>query len=845
MYFCLLAAAGMAHIVWYGQLPHEWYLVAPFVIGCWLLARAIAQRSPQRVLVIAERVLWYAVAFSSAAAYGTWRLETLVAEQLPSKMDKQGVIASFVIESIHQSSDTRTHFAATIVSAQRMDSNSEMAFVQSVSLCCAGRENSDPSQGSSQAAKPEREIKDYSLVGKRVRLAWYSPPSLAVGQQWQATLMLRRPRGLANPGGFDYGAWLLAQGFQATGYVSDKEARAMGYRQPSTLVRLRQHLQRGIGRDPNGEAGQFFEALLIGQRGGLSPDDWQILQATGTVHLMAISGLHVGLVAGLGFWLGALLARTLILSLKQSSSWWFRLVPPVFAVSLALSYSALAGFSIPTQRALIAVVLINLGWCLGVKLSRWTLLAFAVLLVSLSEPLLWLQAGFWLSFAAVAILLSQFDGIVGQQLKRSPRENIKNGFKLAAEMQWLLAFGMCLPLWLLGLPVSLLSPLANLLAVPLVALVFVPCLLLWVPLSFTPAGAVFLAGLSWLFEQFWSLLTWFAHVPAAVVWPSAPLQGLGLAVGLIASLMLVLPKSISIRLGAFSLLALVLLGGRSPQSKFELDVLDVGQGLAVVVKQPQNTLLYDTGASFSERFNAGAHIIQPYLRARGKVANFAVMVSHADADHSGGAAPIFAQFLPSEVWFGEYFDALPHYAEPCHQGQEWQWGEVNYRVLWPSKMAVEPNLNADVLTSPPSTEVASTSPTTQADTFQGNNRSCVLLIEIADVRFLLTGDIEKGVEQQLVDRGLLEAVDVLIAPHHGSKTSSSPAFLAALSPQQIIVSAGYKNRYGHPHVKVLERYAKLGAKVWNTGDQGAIRMSVVNGQLSIHAQRELAPKIWY
>ncbi len=810
----LAAAGGLGHVVLYSALPSFWGILA----GCLGLAVALAHRGRMHRCI--KTALLYSAIFSVAAAVGVWQLQVLMANVLPHTLDKQRIPVQFVITHMGAQSSRYQQFEAVLLGGEPVAST----------------------------------MSGYRFAGKKVRLSWYHsaaslPPRLVVGQRWQAEVTLRRPRGLSNPGGFDYAAWLLAQGYSATGYLStDSTTRWVATQPLSVLMRLRQHLSAQLSALPSEgpvmHSMRFFKALLLGSRDELNTDDWQVLQATGTVHLMAISGLHVGLVAAIGFAIGLFIHRLGLWSISRycyskASVWGYRLLPALMAISFAAGYALLAGFAVPTRRALIAVVLLNIAWSLGVRFAPSHLLSLALLLVAWSEPFAWLQAGFWLSFAAVTLLLLKFNGYLYarsaayDELSPSRQKFAlwRQRVGLGIAMQGLLSLAMCLPLWLLGFPASGLSPIANMIAVPLVALVFVPGLLLWIPVSFTPLGEPLLRLLGGAFDGFWWGLTQLAHWPVGLLWPSFAFEGLWAVVGLallfISCVFIVLPRSNALPVGTLAILVLLLFGGEHKPKHFKMTVLDVGQGLAVVTNTPRApALIFDTGAAFGERFNAGAQIIAPYLR-RHAINRMAIMVSHGDADHKGGLAPLLQYFDPVALWSGEHFNGLPQQAKPCYAGQHWQWGDARYTVLWPQR-------------NHPQGAIAEVKPVSS------NNRSCVLLIEYAGWVFLLPGDIDKTVEQALLRQQILPSVDVLIAPHHGSKTSSSSAFLHALKPRHIVVSAGFKSRYGHPHADVVARYQALDAKVWNTAEHGAVSFIVnTEGQMTVQAERLVNPKIWH
>ena len=816
-------AAGAGHSVFYPELPSFWWWLA---IGVCLLVFYFTRLAPMRLALltgygsylgsdpdttnglcclstclisIVRSFVLFLTAFALGAALGSLNITRVLSHQLTHDKDKQLAELVFDITYVNGRSGRATQLNATVVQVSWPD------------------------------LKRADSISSASFVGQDIKLSWYSPPVLEAGQRWRGQVTLRRPRSFENPGGFDYAAWLLGQGIVATGYLSGIKKVSLIERNKETPIdSMRAALQKRLMQHEKLMA-RFFLALLIGDKSQLSSSDWQVLQSTGTIHLMAISGLHVGLVAGLGFGLGLMMVRLWYVRKGAFSPWLKRLMPAVISLVFATVYAALAGFSLPTQRALIACILVNSAIVLGVRLIPRVALAWAFLVMTLMQPLAWLQMGFWLSFAAVACLLLLFSGNLGHE----PR------WRSAWRMQWQLCVVMTLPLWLLGLPSSVIAPLVNIVAVPIIGLVIVPLLLLWAALSATPLGEWLMLFLNMIFEWLWWSLEWAATVmPAAqnMLWQPLKMTALNvLLLGMIA-VALLLPRTQGLKGIAICALVCVVLGSQPKKPSFSLTALDVGQGLSVVMQMGESVWLYDTGAHFSERFNIGQHIVLPYLRQQG-FAQLNMVVSHNDNDHAGGAAPLLEAFSISRLLHGEPLSGSAHklashqyegsIAEPCIQGQSWREGEANFRVLWPLALTAaakqqQPNYLAN-----------------------NNNLSCVLLIEVGGYRFLLPGDIEAPVEQALVDSGLLVDIDVLLAPHHGSKTSSSPDFLAAIKPEHIIVSAGFKNRYGHPHPEVLARYRALGATVWNTAEQGAVQIHLNENELIITGERNLNPKLWH
>lgn len=661
-----------------------------------------------------------------------------------------------------------------------------------------------------------------NVRGEPIRLAWYGKAQLKAGETWQLELTLRRPRGFVNPKGFDYAAWLLQHGFIATAYSADVGAERIsnGPTKLSLLQRLSERLADQLSQQipANRPSARFFEGLLLGRRDKVAPDDWLVLQRTGTNHLFAISGLHIGLVALLGVWSARLAAGLLPLA-----SYWAirRHMPVVVGVMLATGYAVVSGMSLPTQRALVVVLLAAGASLLSIKLSLWRLWSWALLVVLIGQPLAPLNAGFWLSFVAVAILLWVF---VGHKAPvQSGKSAIEAKVLLLAKAQLTLSLGLAFPLWCIGLPVSLTGPWVNLVAVPVVSLLIVPGLLVWALLQITPLGAYWLLGLAHIFDGLWMGLVSIAHWDASFIIPvGGGWRGWQVAIGGVAVAALLAPKALHLRLGAACFL-LILAVSASLQMRsndqLKVTVLDVGQGLAVVLSRGDGAVVFDTGMAFSPEFNAGTHIVAPYLVSHGLTLE-TMVVSHSDLDHKGGAAPLYDRFKPPRVYAGQGVE-LGINEVSCASAPPWQWRGVSFRFLWPQDTAGKQN---------------------------DNNGSCVLLVEYGSTRFLLPGDIEAVAEAELIARNsaVFESpVDVLVAAHHGSKTSSSAVFLEAVAPRHVIISAGYKNRYGHPHSMVVERFKLQGAQLWMTAEHGAVQLRSDGEGVEIISERERLARRWY
>ena len=626
----------------------------------------------------------------------------------------------------------------------------------------------------------------------RVRLNWYrDAPRLRPGERWRLHVRLKRPRGFANPGGFDYEEWLFRRGIAATGYVRGGRNERIS---PGawSLSRLRHGLSERIDAalGPEASLRPLIKALALGMRGEMSSQQWSVLRSTGTAHLMAISGLHVGLVAGLAFGLGSLAWRLPGVSVLLVDA---KRVGAGAAIMAALVYAALAGFSVPTQRAAVMVVALMVAILTRRPVSPATLLGRALLAVLLLDPFAVNEAGFWLSFSAVALILYGVSGRLA--VRRSPGQRIWWRY---GRVQCLLGLAL-LPLgfrFFGEYPVA--APLANAFAVPWVSALVVPPVLAGTLASmFLPSAGATLLELGHLaLSALWHGLEFLARqVPVLPAGPTLP-RGQMLA-GLAGALILVAPRGTPARwLGALWMAPLFFSSPAFlPEGALRVAVLDVGQGAAVVLRTRDHTLVYDTGPRFSDRFDAGAAVLVPYLRHHGVRAVDALVLSHRHQDHVGGAESVLQGTSVESVvtnvsaWTGQ--------ATPCREGRQWEWNGVRFTVL-------HPRSDMD-------------------DT--GNEGSCVIRVVAGESAVLLTGDIGEPSEGTLIDRHRLQA-DLLLVPHHGSATSSSPAFLEAVNPRLALVSYGYRNRFDLPSPEVMVRYRSRGTPVLATATEGAIEVDL-------------------
>lgn len=622
----------------------------------------------------------------------------------------------------------------------------------------------------------------------RVRLNAYAPPAMLKGERWALAVRLRPPGGLANPGTFDYRAWLWREGIQATGYVRDAPA-------PQRLATA--------PPDPRGLAlalldrqqlpplpSRWLAALTLGAGERLSDEDWALLNATGTTHLMVISGLHVSLVAAFVLLLSRGAAR-----LVTPGRWRLVVWPWWLAACGASGYALLAGLEPPALRAL-TMTLVGLWVASGRHApGPWQGWWLALALVLLIDPLSAWRPGLWLSFGAVAMLILIWQG------RPRPR-GVRGWLWGLVRTQLLLAPAMAAAVLLAFDRLAPGAPLVNLVAVPLVGSLLVPLGLLgWL---LTP-----LPGLTqacwWLFAQLAEGLAWLLDAVAAwlPLWHPEPAQTLPVALALLVLAMLWGLPGLDRRLRVTASLLLVLVPllwqpERLPPGELVVRVHDVGQGQLVELATADYRLLYDTGPRFASGFTPLETLWPP-----GQAFD-TVIVSHADGDHAGGVAGLEAQHRV-EHYLGPQA-ALPGTGgEPCRAGREWRRDGVAFRLLWPPH---------------------------DVRGLSDNDRSCVLEVTAGDHRLLLTGDLGKAQERRLLGEAAAP-VSLLLAGHHGSATSSGPALVAALAPRHLVYSVGRHNPFGHPAPEVVRRFRRAGVCQWSTGLDGALTFRLGGDELSI------------
>ena len=747
--------------------------LVPLAVLWIVLARrsgAVSRTLSHAVAIVA----FASVGFFWSAAVGHWKL----ADDLPELWEGRDVELSGVIAEMVQPSERGVRFAFDV----------------------------------------ERIYTLNARIPSRISLMWYesegeSPLELHAGERWRMAVRLHRPHGNANPDVFDFEAWMLERGIRAVGYVRAQPvptlSKALVWRPGYVLERLRQttraHLLAALDDRPY--AGVIV-ALAIGDQQAIPPDQWQVFTRTGVNHLMSISGLHITMVASM--------VVLLVLFLWRRSETLTLKLPAVRAAAacgllVALAYAALSGFAVPAQRTVYMLAVVAIALWSGWTARSTAVLAAAAALVVLLDPMAVIAPGFWLSFGAVAVIMLAGGSCIGKQ----------GWLRTWAQTQWAVTLALVPLLLAMFQQVSLVSPVANAFAIPLVSLIVVP---LTLAASVLPLDWIaHAAHLVMTFCMF--LLRALSDLPDAVWQQHAP-PAWAVPIAVAGALWMLLPKGFPARwVGAPMLLPLFLsMPEKIPSGDLRLTVLDVGQGLAVVVRTREHALLYDTGPAFTEQIDAGGRIVVPYLRAAGVSRLDGMIVSHDDTDHSGGALSVL-QAMPVE-WLASSLpqDHAIRMAAPrnrfCRAGERWEWDGVSFEFLHPQPADYNDSGAKD------------------------NDRSCVLRVVSPYGSLFLPGDIEKRTESRLLQSSGNLRTDILIAPHHGSRTSSTPEFVHAVAPALTVFSVGYRNRFGHPHPAINARYRQAGIRTLRTDLSGALLIAMNPDGVEVQGWRDAGRRYW-
>ena len=675
-------------------------------------------------------------------------------------------------------------------------------------------------------------------VPRHVYLSTYydkqaKPLGLRAGERWQLTLRLKQPHGSSNPHGFDFEMWALENNVRAVGYVHPKgnnvrlDAFADGffYRIEAWRETVRDKFNATLGNAPY--AG-VLSALAIGDQSSIPSTQWQVFTRTGVNHLMSISGLHITMLASFGFALSYWLWRhstwlTLRLPARKAAA--------LVALLVALGYALLSGFAVPAQRTVYMVGAVAAALWLNRNFSRGQILGIALLGVLIPDPWAVMSPGFWLSFGAVAIILyvtahriegnHQLRVITGGIAGHPPWRSLWMLDEYIT-VQWAMTIGLIPMLLALFQQVSLVSPIANAFAIPLVSLSIVPLALLGAVLPLD--APLWLAHI--VMDWTMVLLVWLSALPQAVWTQHAP-PAWSIVAGMLGVLWLLLPRGFPARWLGFLLLLPMFLNTPEPpaQGTLRLIIFDAGQGLAVAAQTSQHALLYDTGPDFSGAADSGNRILIPSLRAMGIAQLDGLMLTHDDTDHTGGALSVM-QAMP----VGWLHSSLPeqspilhqaHDSQRCSDGQQWDWDGVHFELLHPS-----PESYAQ-------------------EKISKNNRGCVLRISTGDQHILLATDIEKDAEQRLIrEHADKLPATMLVVPHHGSKTSSVQPFVAAVHPRYAVFTVGYRNHFGHPKEEVVERYRAASSELLRSDEDGAILVEMDAQNFTIERYRKTHARYW-
>ncbi len=728
------------------------------------------------------------VAFALGGAYTWLRADLRMSDELPREWEGRDIEIVGVIDEMPQQSERSIRFAFRV----------EQVLTRNVQ------------------------------VPKRIALGWYKPtikelksealPDLHAGERWRWTVRLKRPHGHVNPAGFDLEAWMLERNLRAVGSIQvdelakriDANAGALNDHLERLRERIRERMQRALEGKPF--AGVLI-ALAIGDQQAISNSDWALFNATAVSHLLSISGAHVTLFAA---WIGLAVLFVWRRSPRLSAVLPAQKAAALTAALVACLYAALTGFAVPAQRTCYMLVVAAGALLLSRPLSPWLILCWSAIVVLVIDPWAVLAVGFWFSFIAVALLLYVTQARVQRE----------SGPRVALKTQATVTFGLA-PLSIAFFQqVSLVGPLANAIAIPLITLLVIPLTLVWLVIPIDALLQVSHQLIAWLIE----LLRWMTTYGNAMWSQHAP-PTWAIALAFFGVLWLLAPRSIPHRwLGALWCVPLFTVTPATPsEGEFRMTALDIGQGTAVVIRTQHHTLVYDTGPRWNDETDAGQRLIAPYLRASGSGRIDGLIVSHLDLDHSGGAKSLIegtptqwlltSMFAESEIIATARQRKLDVFA--CIAGQQWMWDGVRFEVLHPPQdNAAQPKLKT-------------------------NDRSCVVKVVARRGTALLTGDIEAISESALVARDATALKsDVLLIPHHGSLTSSTEPFLDAVQPKLALINAGYRNRFGHPRERVLARYAQRNIAVHRTDWHGALTINSADGFTRVQRERDARQRYW-
>jgi len=763
--------------VWYLQqqamlpaLPAYWPIVALVLL---------LPRANTKSLIIARRIVLVFCAALLGYGYAAWIAQNRLSDKLPDEWQGKNIAVTGIVAEMPRLHERGLRFVFDVESVQTEGAH----------------------------------------VPRHIQLATYdgdsnAPLKMRAGERWQLTVRLKQPHGTSNPYNFDFEAWALEHDIRATGYVyakGDNRILSEQTSSPAYLVqrlreKVRTHFQKTLGEAPYTGV---LSALAIGDQSGISQADWQVFTRTGVNHLMSISGLHITMLAGLVFslvyWLWR---RSMRLTLWLPA----RKVAALAGLLAALFYTLVSGFEVPAQRTLYMITTMTMMMLLSRNISPSQLLAAALMVVLLADPWAVLSPGFWLSFGAVALIFY----VTANRLHKL------HWLREYGKVQWAMMIGLIPPLLAIFQQLSLVSPIANAFAIPLVSFVVVPLTLLGTLPPFE--WMLYVAHEAMRMCMF--LLLQLDQLPYAVWVQHAP-PAWTIMIGVGGALCMLAPRGIPLRwIGIILLLPMFLVAPDRPaEGSAKVVVFDVGQGLSVFVQTRNHTLLYDTGPDFSGEADSGNRILLPALRGMGIAQLDTLVLSHGDSDHIGGTESILRGLPVVNV-----ISSLPNthpmlqlaaHNDACADGQSWEWDGVHFDMLHPDKStaieAVEHN----------------------------NERSCVLRVSTGERSILLTGDIEKLAELRLLQLHTRDLpATLLVAAHHGSLSSSSQAFVNAVHPRYVVFTSGYLNRFGHPKEEVVERFRAAGSELLRSDEDGAVSIAMNGQEFTVDRYRKSHARYW-
>lgn len=790
MFIGIYSLAFVLGALWLLQqpvLPEMYWAIGLIPVGCTAFMLA---RCKFRFALLASRCLWWVVMLMAGFFWTALSAQNRLADELPHAWEGQDIAVVGVVTELPQVTSVNVRFRF----------------------------------------KVEQVLTPNAIIPTHIQLAWYRDnryqegnlPEVMAGERWRLVVRLKRPHGNINPHVADYEAKLLERNVRAVGYIRRAESNrrlAVLEHHPNYFFERKRAEIRNLFRHYLADypyVGVLI-ALVVGDQRAIPAEQWDTFIHTGTSHLMAISGSHITLVAGLvafmAYWIWQRAGLALWLPARK-----FALL---CGLIVALGYALLAGFAVPVRRALFMMCVIVVAFWGNQRVHALSVLGWVLLLVVVLDPWAVIAPGFWLSFAAVALICLVVSGRVGQP----------GAIVSWLRIQWAITLGLFPLLLILFQQISLIAPVANAIAIPIITLIIVPLSLLatipgleFLLLVAHPVLQITMECLHWLGEL--PLATWQQHTPplwavivaiTGVVWlllPGGP--GLGITAGFPArwlGILMGIPLFFSVP-------------EKPAEGELWVSVLDVGQGLSVVLRTRHHAMLYDTGPKYSNG-DSGKYVILPFMRGEGIRALDKIVVSHADSDHSGGTLSVLAGMPTKELLTSAATEHPIRQAitdnHDCVAGTAWWWDGVRFEILHP--------------------RVADFSPLQKRNS---NAMSCVLKVTTPHGSILLPGDIDRKTEADLLQRASdLLAANVLIVPHHGSRSSSSPAFVQRVNPDYAIFTVGYRSRFGHPHTEVTARYQAQGSLLQRSDHDGAILLRFARKRIEIGTWRALHRRFWH